>query len=251
MEMEIVALLVLTSIGAIILYRRNIKKHVVFEYERGLLYVNGRFKKVLAPGKFLCLAKRSIITKVDIRPRFRVIKGQEVLTSDGITVKLAVATEYEIKDPGVAINEIACYEDALHTTVQLNLRRLINVRTAEELLTIKGEIGKKLSESSGPEIERFGLNLKSAELKDIMFPGELKDVFSLELKARKQGLACLEKARAESAALRSLANATKIFKDNPGLVQLRTLQALNESDGSSLILNMSSSEVVPLMSKSK
>ncbi|MEE8575169.1 MAG: SPFH domain-containing protein, partial [Thermodesulfobacteriota bacterium] len=150
--MEKFFLLAIIAICVIFLYYRYIGSRIIFEYERGLLYVNGRFKKELGPGKFRYLSKRSFITKVDVRSRFRVIKGQEVLTSDGITVKLAVAAEFEIKDPGVAINEVACYEDALYTTVQLSLRRLVSERTAEELLTAKGELGKKLTENSGPEI---------------------------------------------------------------------------------------------------
>lgn len=81
----------------------------------------------------------------------------------------------------------------------------------------------------------LGLKLISADLKDIMFPGEMKKAFAQVVKAQKEGQAALERARGETAALRSLANAGRAMDDNPNLVQLRAWQALADSSGNTLV----------------
>lgn len=84
----------------------------------------------------------------------------------------------------------------------------------------------------------FGLRLITVSVKDIMFPGKLKEIFAQVVTARKEGLAALEKARGETAALRSLANAARMLEGNPNLLQLRLLQAVGESSGSTLVLGL-------------
>jgi regulator of protease activity HflC (stomatin/prohibitin superfamily) len=71
-----------------------------------------------------------------------------------------------------------------------------------------------------------------------MFPGELKKVFAQVVTARKEGLAALEKARGETAALRNLANAAKLVENNPALMQLRMIQSLEESSGNTLVVGL-------------
>jgi regulator of protease activity HflC (stomatin/prohibitin superfamily) len=80
-----------------------------------------------------------------------------------------------------------------------------------------------------PQVQRLGLKLLTADLKDLMISGDLKKSFVQVVKARKEGEAALERARGETAALRSLANAARMLQDNPQLMQLRMLQAMGES----------------------
>ncbi|MGH9194482.1 MAG: hypothetical protein ACRD1T_01920, partial [Acidimicrobiia bacterium] len=86
------------------------------------------------------------------------------------------------------------------------------------------------------------LGLLSVNLKDIMFPGDLKKMFAQVVQAQKAGLAALEKARGETAALRNLANAARMIEGNPALMQLRLLQQLAESTGNTLVLGFPSSQ---------
>ncbi len=69
-----------------------------------------------------------------------------------------------------------------------------------------------------------------------MFPGELKNIFAQVVNARKEGLAALERARGESAALRNLANAASLFDNNPNLMQLRFLQSLEKNTGNTVVI---------------
>ncbi len=104
----------------------------------------------------------------------------------------------------------------------------------------RNELSKKLMEITEPKTTDLGLRLISVNLKDIMFPGKLKEIFAQVVNARKGGLAALEKARGETAALRSLANAAKMIEGNPNLMQLRLVQSLGEASGNTLILGMPS-----------
>ncbi len=99
-------------------------------------------------------------------------------------------------------------------------------------------MSRKLAELTEAKARALGLRLISVGLKDIMFPGKLKEVFAQVVSARKEGLAALEKARGETAALRNLANAAKMIESNPGLMQLRMLQTLGGSSGNTLVLGL-------------
>jgi len=95
------------------------------------------------------------------------------------------------------------------------------------------------------------LELTSANVKDIMFAGDFKKIFGQIVKAQKEGQAALEKARGETAALRSLANAAKMLEANPMLLQLRALQTMSENTGSTLIMNVGQElQTLPLQKSS-
>ena len=128
--------------------------------------------------------------------------------------------------------------------------RLVNVVTAtstsaasstEELLEHRNEVGPKLTELVRPRAAEIGLDLHRLDLKDIMFPGDLKRTFAQVVAARREGLAALERARGETAALRNLANAARMMETNPALLQLRLLQQLGASGGNTIVLGLPSS----------
>lgn len=107
-------------------------------------------------------------------------------------------------------------------------------------------------EATEPKAADLGLRLISVNLKDIMFPGKLKEVFAQVVNAKKEGLAALEKARGETAALRNLANAAKMLEGNPNLMQLRLLQAIKEPSGNTFVLGMPSPSVpMPIIQEKK
>ena len=120
--------------------------------------------------------------------------------------------------------------------LQINLRKFIGEITADEVLQNRNKIGEYVEESTKEDLNTYGISLISADVRDIMFPGDLKQLFASELKAKKEGLAALERARGESAALRNLSNTAKLMDNNPSLLQLRLIQSLNESSGNTLVL---------------
>lgn len=211
----------------------------IFEYERGLKYYKGKFVEVLNPGQYWIFSLNSVIKKVDIRPTYVTITGQEVLTADGVSIKVSIAVNYKVIDPVVAIHKAEDYTQALYVIFQLALREIIGTGKLDEILEKRNGLSEKLKEFTIEQIKELGLELYKVSIKDITFNSELKKAYTQVIRAQKEGLANLEKARGETAALRNLANTAKMLENNPALLHLRILQALGETSGNTIVLNLS------------
>lgn len=237
--MEYVVTIVVVVLVLIFL-RISVRRLTILEYEKGLKYSRGKFKTVLGPGQYWYMPFFILIQKLDVRPRFVSITGQEVLSSDGVTLKVSLAANFEIANPDLAVNKVKNFQEALYLELQLALREIIGSAEIDSILASRTELSKKLTEVTKVKAQGLGLTLISADIKDIMFPGKLKEVFAQVVNARKEGQAALEKARGETAALRNLANAAKMVESNPNLMQLRLVQAVGGSSGNTLILGVPS-----------
>ena len=233
------------AVGSLIV-RANLRNVTVFEYERGLRYVRGRFRGVVDPGLYRVWTRTTTIRKVDTRARVLAVAGQEVLSADGVALKVSLAATYRVIDPAKAVNEVESFDTALYTVLQLALRAVIAGSPVEDLLQRRASLGPEVVRQAGPVIEQLGLELIDADLKDLTLPGELKKIFSQVVRARQEGLAALEKARGETAALRSLANAAQMIERNPHLMQLRLLQVLGERSGNTVVLGMPGGAAIPI-----
>jgi regulator of protease activity HflC (stomatin/prohibitin superfamily) len=236
--MEYVIAAVAVVVIVVVVAKYGLRRTTVYEYERGIKYTRGKFQLVVPPGQYWYLPWFTAIRKVDVRPRFASIAGQEILSSDGVTLKVSLAANFEVLDPGRAINKVQNFQETLYTELQLALRQIIGSLDIDALMTAREEISKKLAGMAETKAAELGLRLISVGVKDIMFPGKLRDVFAQVVSARKEGLAALEKARGETAALRNLANAAQMVESNPGLMQLRLLQSLGGSSGNTLVLGL-------------
>lgn len=245
--MEYIYVTGFSIIIVLIVYNLLINKTFVNEYERGLKYKEGRFTEELGPGAHRYLPFGITIQKIDIRPRVVSISGQEVLTSDGVSVKLSIAATYEVADAYTALNKVENYKEALYLNLQLVLREIVGKVDIETLLENRDSLFNEMSEKCQKLATTFGLNLIAVNVKDIMFPGALKEMFAQVAKAKREAQAALERARGETASLRNLANAAKMLETNPNLMKLRLLQTINESSGNTFIINAANpSEVIPL-----
>ena len=235
--MDTIPFLVLIIIAALAaLTVLNIRSIVIFEYQRGLLYRNGKFVRVLEPGRHTYLSLQDTVQRIDIRTQYIALPGQELLSADHIALKISLAASYVVTDPRAAINQVSNYVNALYTILQIDLRDVVGSLPVDDLLEKREEIGKAVFDRSAPKAKELGLELGMVNLRDIMLPGELKNIFARVVNARKEGLAALERARGESAALRNLANAARLLEDNPNLKQLRMMQMLEGRSGNTIVL---------------
>jgi len=225
-----VLIVVIASVA--VFYRRV----TVYEHERGLLYGQGKFQRILGPGTHGYLRGWHRVQKLDMRTHFITLPGQEVLTADNISLKVSLVASFKIGDPHQAVLEAVNYQEALYLLLQINLRDIVGGLSVDDLLAKRQEMGGELFKRSVEQAKALGLVLSLVNIKDVMFPGELKEIFARVVNARKEGLAALERARAESAALRNLANAAKLLQNNPELAQLRLLQVLENHGGSTVVL---------------
>jgi regulator of protease activity HflC (stomatin/prohibitin superfamily) len=213
-------------------------KTIVFEHERGVKFTNGRLKGVLGPGAYWHVRGTTVINRVDIRPSRILVGGQEVLSADGVAIKASIAATVQVKDVERMVMGCDNHHLAIHTELQLALRAIASRLPIEELLQKRSEVSAELKAIAGPPLAVIGIELQDAAVRDLTFPGELKKIFSQVVKARQEGLAALEKARGETAALRNLANAATLVDRNPSLMQLRALQVLAQQPGNTLVLGM-------------
>lgn len=212
-------------------------KFIVQEFESGLLYQNGKFAARLDAGRHVRWGFGYAVAKVDMRKQTFAVAGQEVLSADNVGLKVSVAVTLQVNDPVKAIHEVQDWRGHVYNGVQLALRTLVAGQPVEALLVQRLDLGKQLLAAVQPEAGKIGVTVHVAEVKDVMFPGDLKKAFAEVLKAKQEGQAALERARGESAALRNLANAARLLDSNPALQNLRLMQSISGS-GNTLVMGL-------------
>lgn len=181
---------------------------------------------VLAPGRHP-EQRRATYTYVDMRERLTALPVQEVPTADGLTVKASGQFRWRVADP-LAFTEVAVDAPGhVYAAVQVALRTLVAATDAEDVAArVREGADATLREQVLAVAERVGIDLLAVEVKDVVLPVELRHARAELVLGRYRAQAKLEEARAETAALRSLANGAKLLADNPALAQLRLVQAL-------------------------
>lgn len=218
----------------------------------GLLYHKGKFVEVLGAGRHIRWGRHYTLAAQDVRKTSLLVAGQDVLTADNVGFKLSLLVNYQVTDPVKAAHETQNWQGDLYNAVQLALRTVVGGVAVETLLGQRLDIGAQLLARVQPEAAKIGLNVLTVEVKDVMFPADLKRAFSDVLKAKQEGQAALERARGESAALRNLANAARVLDGNPALMNLRLMQSLSaaQNAGNTLVFGVPGG-FVPLKSGAK
>jgi regulator of protease activity HflC (stomatin/prohibitin superfamily) len=214
--------------------------YIVPEGYAGLLYRKGKFVRVLAADRHVHWGRFITYRWLDLRKASLLVAGQEVLTADSVGLKLSLLVIYQVTDPAKATNDTQNWQGDLHNAAQLALRAVVGGLAVETLLNQRLEIGVQLLARVQPEAAKIGINILAVEVKDVMFPADLKRAFAEVLKAKQEGQAALERARGESAALRNLANAARVLEGNPALMNLRLMQSLSaaQNAGNTLVLGV-------------
>jgi regulator of protease activity HflC (stomatin/prohibitin superfamily) len=212
---------------------------VVQEWERVLLYRDGRFEEILGAGRHRRLRWRRRRVRVVVRPRLLVVPGQEVLTADGLSVKVSLTVAVRTSDPRRWHEAVEDADAFVYAALQIALREAVAARTLDELLAARGSLPDDVRARVETAAEAVGVEIDSLSLRDVMVPAELRRAAAEVATARAQGQAALERARSEVAATRALANAARMVAEQPALLQLRTLQAV-EAGGATVVLTTGS-----------
>ena len=225
---------------------------IVPEGWAGLAYHHGLFVRRNNAGRHIVWGRGWTMNFVDLRKASTLVAGQEVLTADHVNLKISLLVTHQVTDAVKAAHETQNSLSDLYNTVQLALRAVVGGIAVEALLNQRLEIGAQLLARVQPEVAKIGINVLAVEVKDVIFPAELKRAFADVLKAKQEGQAALERARGESASLRNLANAARVLEGNPALMNLRLMQSLAaaQNGGSTLVVGMPGG-FVPLKQSSK
>jgi regulator of protease activity HflC (stomatin/prohibitin superfamily) len=198
----------------------------VLEWQRTVRYDRGRFAQVLGPGRHRYRRRRTVLVPVDLRPRLLTVPGQDVLTQDTITVRISVQLGWQVVDPQRWVESADEPVDLLYAAAHNALRDGVAAVGFDELLAARQALAEQMRQPVTTTAEDLGAAALTLVVKDIMLPAELRQATTQTLLARERGRAELERARAEAAALRSLANTARLLEEHPALLHLRTLQAV-------------------------
>ena len=206
---------------------------IVEAYEKGLKFCNGRFVGIVDPGLHQIrriFANERVVT-VDLRERSLNVAGQEMMTADKLTLRLNVVARFKVEDPVAAILKSQDFHYQLYVDVQLAVREAVAARTLDELIADKVVISNRVLEALRLSVSEYGLSLLDLGIKDVVLPGELRSQFTRVIEARKRAEAAQIERREEVAATRSLANTARLLEQNPTLMKLKVLEALERISG--------------------
>jgi regulator of protease activity HflC (stomatin/prohibitin superfamily) len=205
------------------------------------------------------------VTLVDLRERSLTLKGQEILTADKVAIRVSLLVYFKITDAAAAVHNVASYEERIYEDVQLAARRFLASRSLEAILSDRNEISDAVSSDVKGTAARYGVEILRADVKDLVFPGNLREIMNQVLETERKAEAKLLQAKKEAEAQKIAADAenernmqrlqaqkeqqrlqseaererqrikleaevaeAKAIADNPALLKLRELNALGE-----------------------
>ena len=202
----------------------------VAEKFMGLLFVDGALVKTLDPGLYgYWKFNRSIkVEQVDTRLTEMEVSGQEILTKDKVSLRVNLSAQYRVVDLVAARKGLADMIGYLYRALQFALRQAVGTRTLDALLGEKGELDREVFEGVRAQATAYGLMVESVGVKDVILPGDMKDILNQVVQAEKAAQANIIKRREETAATRSLLNTAKLMEENPILLRLKELESLEK-----------------------
>lgn len=196
----------------------------------GVLFLDGRYVETLTPGPYAFWkgAADARVVEVDLRETTLEVSGQEIMTADKVTLRLNALVTYKVVDPRRAVCAADDARQALYREAQLALRAVLGARELDALLADKDVVARETEELIRRRADELGLEVLAAGIRDVVLPGDMKELMNKVTEARKAAEANLVMRREETAALRSQANSAKLLADNPALMRLRELEVLEK-----------------------
>ena len=210
----------------------------VNEYERGILFQFGKFKRILNPGWNIVLPVIQSFTKVDVRTKAVDVPEQDAITKDNVSIRINAVIYYKVFDASKAIIAVERYQYAVSQLAQTTMRNAVGAVSLDELLTERDKISSEICNIIDAATDPWGIKVENVELKDIKLPAEMQRVIAKIAEAEREKEAVITKSRGEEESATHLANAASIMASTPGALHLRTLATLNDlsSDQSNTII---------------
>jgi len=212
---------------------------IVNATHRGLKFVDGAFAELLAPGRYQVKRGRDLlgrkrpevsITLVDMRERELNIKGQEILTADKVAIRVNLVVQFRVHDAKAAVLEVADYEARLYSDVQLAARRSLASMRLEEILTNRNRLSEEILGDVKEIAAHYGVAILRADVKDLVFPGNLQDIMNKVLAAERLSQAQLIEARTRAEAQQIEAQARSATEEREAQAHANITRLAAEAD---------------------
>ncbi len=203
-----------------------IRTYTIESFEQGLLFVNGKFERILTGGVYYWWKNSTPIhvAKIDVRQTQMELSGQEILTKDKASLRINFYAQYKVTDIVKAALDNKEYEKQLYALMQLALRELVGAFTLDELLEKKEQISPVILSALASKTASLGVEVINCGIRDIIFPGEMREIMNQVLVAEKKAQANIIMRREETASTRSLLNTAKLMEENEMLFKLKEME---------------------------
>ncbi|MGK0317534.1 MAG: regulator of protease activity HflC (stomatin/prohibitin superfamily) [Saprospiraceae bacterium] len=206
--------------------RGFVQTHVVESYEKGMLYVGGKYVKILDSGIYYYWKgdKAASMIKADLRKQQMEISGQELLTKDKAAVRVNFYASYQVSDIVKAMVDTKDHSKQFYILMQLGLREYVGKYTLDELLANKDSASQYVTTYAKEKALDMGVDVLSCGIRDVILPGDVREIMNQVLVAEKRAQANVIMRREETASTRSLLNTAKLMEDNEMLYKLKEME---------------------------
>jgi len=207
-----------------------LRVYPVESYQVGILYVDGKYVKMLDPGIYYYWKTDTlpIVKTIDMRIQNMDVSGQELLTKDKAGIRVNFATQYQVEDVVKALIDTKDFEKQLYVAFQLTLREYVGTLTLDQLLANKEAIGPFVLNQVKTQANIIGIKVISGGIKDVILPGEVKEIMSQVLIAQKKAQANTIMRQEETASTRSLLNTAKLMEQNQMMMKLKEMEYMEK-----------------------
>lgn len=184
-----------------------LREVIIKDTHRGLWYEDGVLSRVLGAGRYAIPSYINLgfyrrpkveVVLVDVRERDLTIKGQEILTADKVAIRVSIIVQFRVTDPHAALHEVANYEERLYSDVQLAARRSLASMNLEDILTNRNRLSEDILRDLKESASGYGVAIFRADVKDLIFPGNLQEIMNRVLAAERMSEAQLVEARTKA-----------------------------------------------------
>lgn len=202
----------------------------VEQHEAGLLSVDGKLEGRLPPGRhaFWQVGRTVKVQKVDLRPQPLEVTAQEILTKDRVGIRVTLTAFYRIVDPEMAALASGDVPNTLYRLIQFAIREAVATRTLDDILAARDTIDSEVRSFVASRAAELGAEVKEIGVKDVILPGDVRELLNKVVEAERVAKANLIRRQEETAATRSLLNTSRLMEDNPLLLRLKELEALEK-----------------------
>ncbi len=212
------------------LAERLLELATVAPHNVGVLFVDGDFVQTLPPGRYAFWKNvaQTVFIQVDLREAMFDVAGQDIMTADKVTLRMNAVVTYRVVDARAAVSTVDDVRQTLYREAQLALRAVVGARELDTFLTEKDGVASELAEMVRTRAKTLGVEVIGVGIRDVILPGEMKELMNRVTEAKKAAEANLIARREETAAMRSQANTARLLADNPTLMRLRELEVLEK-----------------------
>ncbi|MHA1303712.1 MAG: slipin family protein [Candidatus Heimdallarchaeaceae archaeon] len=201
---------------------------LAYEYERLVVFRLGKYERTIGPGLVYVFPVLERAVKVDLRIITQDIPRQEVMTRDNIPVLANTVVYFKVERPEDAVIKIENYVYAVRQYTQAAIRDTMGTMELDQVLTERDQIALDIRKIVDAETNEWGIDIKAIKIQEIELPAEMKRAFAMQAEAEREKRAAIIKSEGEFIAATKLTEAAKILSQEPGGLQLRTLQTIRD-----------------------